>query len=129
MLKTTEKITYSALGLSLLLLAINAFAGGYFGMTGAPAIPTEWLKGSPLLNYFIPGLMLFAGVGGSALFAARMIFRPHSMARTVAPSCGYDCSCLECGTDHYDRVRFVATTNQCSGGRINSFIIQDNSKI
>ncbi|HRD43877.1 MAG TPA: hypothetical protein PLN30_08980, partial [Ferruginibacter sp.] len=51
-------------------------------------VPTEWLKGSPFRNYFIPGLVLFALVGGSALFAAITVFRKNRISRYAAFSCG-----------------------------------------
>jgi hypothetical protein len=33
------------LGLLLAFVALNAFAGGYYGMSGARNVPTEWLQG------------------------------------------------------------------------------------
>jgi hypothetical protein len=35
------------LGAVLGFAALNAFAGGYYGLTGAKGIPKEWLRGSP----------------------------------------------------------------------------------
>jgi hypothetical protein len=32
-----------ALGLLLAFGALNAFAGGYYGLSGARGVPTEWL--------------------------------------------------------------------------------------
>jgi hypothetical protein len=58
-LKSTEKLTRYTIGILLLLLAINAFAGGYFRMAGAKNIPTERLKNSPFHSYFVPSLILF----------------------------------------------------------------------
>jgi len=72
------------LGLLLVLLALNAFAGGYYGMSGAENVPKEWLKGSPFSNYFIPSLILFTCVGGSALIASIAVFRRHYLARRAA---------------------------------------------
>ena len=72
----------------LVLLALNAFGGGYYGMAGAKNVPTDWLKGSPFRSYFIPGLILFACVGGSALWAAIAVFRRHRQARKAACICG-----------------------------------------
>src|SRR4051812_27480018 len=46
------------LGSLLLLVALNAFGGGYYGMAGAPNVPTEWLEGSPFTSYFLPSLIL-----------------------------------------------------------------------
>lgn len=75
-------------GSLLLLLAINAFGGGYYGMAGAKEIPVEWLSGSPFHSYFIPGLFLFVVVGGSSLFASILVFRKHRLARNAALACG-----------------------------------------
>ena len=35
------------LGALLTFGAINAFAGGYYGLSGAKGVPLEWLEGSP----------------------------------------------------------------------------------
>ena len=53
------------LGVLLAFGALNAFGGGYYGMQGAEGVPLEWLEGSPFKDYFLPGLILFAVVGGS----------------------------------------------------------------
>lgn len=82
--KLPEKFIRYMLGSLLLLVALNAFGGGYYGMAGAKSVPVEWLKGSPFPNYFIPGLILFAGVGGSALFAAMAVFKRYRMAHKAA---------------------------------------------
>ena len=83
-----EKPVRHTLGLLLLLVAINAFGGGYYGMAGAKDVPVEWLEGSPFHNYFIPSLILFVCVGGSALFAAVAVFRRRRIARKAAFTCG-----------------------------------------
>lgn len=83
-----EKIVRYLLGFLLALLALNALAGGYYGMAGAENVPIEWLKGSPFSSYFIPGLILFIVVGGSALIAAVAVFRQRRMARKAAFICG-----------------------------------------
>lgn len=82
--KLSENIIRYSLGILLLLVAINAFAGGYYAMAGAKNVPTEWLRGSPFSNYFIPGLFLFIVVGGLALLAAIFIFRHHRLALKAA---------------------------------------------
>jgi hypothetical protein len=87
-LKSTEKLVRYTLSKLLLLLAINAFAGGYYGLAGAKNVPTEWLKGSLFQNYFVPSLILFVFVGGSALIAAIAVLRRHQMARKAAFTCG-----------------------------------------
>ena len=68
--------------------AVNAFAGGYYGMAGAEDVPKEWLEGSPFENYFIPGLVLFVVVGGSFLAAAIAVSARLPVARTVASAAG-----------------------------------------
>jgi hypothetical protein len=82
-LKSTEKLVRYTLSKLLLLLAINAFAGGYYGLAGAKNVPTEWLKGSPFQNYFVPSLILFVFVGGSALITAIAVLRRHQMVRVL----------------------------------------------
>jgi len=52
------------------IVALNAFAGGYYGMSGAPSVPPEWLDGTPFEDYVVPGLILFVAVGGSMSAAA-----------------------------------------------------------
>ena len=86
--QSTERLIRYILGSLLIVLAVNAFGGGYYGMAGAKGVPVEWLKGSPFSDYFIPGLFLFIVIGGSALFAGIAIFRRHKIARPAALICG-----------------------------------------
>lgn len=79
-----EKFVRYALGTLLLVIAINAFGGGYYGMSGAKYVPLEWLKGSPFHNYFIPGLFLFVCIGGLSLFSSVAIFKRFKAANTLA---------------------------------------------
>ena len=62
------------LGALLAFGALNAFAGGYYGMTGAPGVPVEWLAGGPFTSYVVPGLILFVVVGGTLANAAVAVF-------------------------------------------------------
>jgi hypothetical protein len=80
-------IRYSLGGL-LAFGALNAFAGGYYGMSGAEDVPREWLEGSPFDDYFIPGLVLFLVVGGSLLAAAIAVFAGLRIARLAALGAG-----------------------------------------
>jgi hypothetical protein len=68
--------------------ALNAFAGGYYGMSGAEDVPREWLEGSPFDDYFIPGLVLFVVVGGSFLAAAIAVFAGLAVARPATFAAG-----------------------------------------
>ena len=77
---SAEKPIRITLGLLLLVLAINAFAGGYYGMAGAEGVPLEWLSGSPFDSYFVPSLILFVVVGGAALTSAILVFKKHPKA-------------------------------------------------
>jgi hypothetical protein len=80
-------IRYSLGGL-LAFGALNAFAGGYYGMSGAEDVPREWLEGSPFDDYFIPGLVLFLVVGGSLLAAAIAVFADLRIAPLAALGAG-----------------------------------------
>jgi hypothetical protein len=62
------------LGGLLAFLALNAFVGGIYAMSGAAGVPTEWLAGSPFDSYFLPGLVLFTVVGGTCTAASILIF-------------------------------------------------------
>ena len=77
-----------ALGGLLAFGALNAFAGGYYGMAGAEGVPKEWLEGSPFDDYFIPSLVLFVVVGGSFLAAAIAVFAKLAVARAAAFGAG-----------------------------------------
>ncbi len=79
-----EKLNLYILGSLLVLVAVSAFAGGFYGMAGAENVPADWLQGSPFRNYFIPGLFLYVCIGGSALYAGIAVFRRWRMARKMA---------------------------------------------
>lgn len=72
------------LGSLLAFNALNAFAGGYYGMSGAKDVPTEWLEGSTFRDYFIPSLILFVVVGGPFLFSAISVFARFRTAHLAA---------------------------------------------
>lgn len=79
-----ERITRLVLGTILLLVALSAFGGGYYGMAGAKDIPLEWLSGSPFSSYLIPSLFLFICIGGFALFSAVLSFKSDAKYRKFA---------------------------------------------
>lgn len=83
-----QKLTRILLGFLLLLVAINAFGGGMYGMAGAKDIPAEWLEGSPFSSFFFPSLFLFVVIGFSCLFTAMMVFRRRPIARKASFLCG-----------------------------------------
>jgi hypothetical protein len=84
MKKFNRRMIRTIAGVLLAFAALNAFGGGYYGMTGAKGVPVEWLEGSPFSNYFIPGIILFVIVGGSFLFAAIAAFANMAIARKAA---------------------------------------------
>jgi hypothetical protein len=64
--------------------ALNAFAGGYYGLAGAKGVPTEWLAGSPFSDYTVPSSILFVIVGGSFLVATVAVFGRTRIGRASA---------------------------------------------
>jgi hypothetical protein len=72
------------LGSLLAFGALNAFAGGYYGLTGAEGVPREWLEGTPFKDYFYPSLILLVVVGGSCLVAAAAVFARFRVGRFAA---------------------------------------------
>ena len=88
MKKSHNKIAFNTLGFVLLFVAINAFAGGYYGMNGAAEIPVKWLEGSPFQSYFLPSLFLFVVIGGLSLFSSLKIFFHKPIGRKAASYTG-----------------------------------------
>jgi hypothetical protein len=79
---------HGALASLLGLGALNAFGGGIYGLLGAEGVPTEWLRGSPFQDYFVPSLVLFVVVGGSCLFSLIAVLARSSLARPSALGTG-----------------------------------------
>lgn len=65
------------MGILLLILAVSAFEGGYYALSGAKGVPLDWLNGSPFHSYFIPGLFLLVIIGGGSLVTAILVFAGH----------------------------------------------------
>jgi len=84
-----EKWRRYCLGGLLAFGALNAFAGGYYGLAGAPGVPLEWLDGSLFDDYFIPSLILFLVVGSVLLMAAVTVFAGSRGAALAARVAGY----------------------------------------
>ena len=76
------------LGALLAFGALNAIGGGYYGLSGAESVPTEWLKGSPFTDYFVSSLILLVVVGGSFLVAAIAVLAGLPIARLAAFTAG-----------------------------------------
>ena len=55
--------------------AVNAVGGAVYGLSGAPAVPREWLRGAPFADYRVPSVILGTAVGGSAAAAAVSAWR------------------------------------------------------
>src|SRR2546422_7072611 len=68
--------------------ALNAFAGGYYGLAGAKGVPTEWLAGTPFSDYTVPSSILFVIVGGSFLVATVAVFGRARIGRASALTAG-----------------------------------------
>lgn len=51
-------------------------------------LPQPLLANSPFSNYFIPGLILFAGVGGSAVVALCYLLAHHNKQYVIAIASG-----------------------------------------
>lgn len=80
----TAKLLRFTLGSLLLFIALNAFAGGYYGMMGAEGVPVQWLEGTPFSSYLVPSVILFVVVGGVCLFGAIAVFQNKPFARKTA---------------------------------------------
>lgn len=74
----------SMLATLLLLTAVTAFAGGYYGLAGAHAVPKAWLAGSPFPDYTTPSLLLTVVVGGSLFVAGIAVLLRWAVARAFA---------------------------------------------
>jgi hypothetical protein len=84
----SSKTVRIALGALLAFGALNAFGGGYYGMSGARGIPTEWLRGSPFTTYLVPSFILFFVVGGSLLAASIIVLSRRRLAFAAALAAG-----------------------------------------
>jgi len=76
------------LGAVLAFAALNAFAGGWYGLAGAKGIPTAWLSGSPFSDYVVPSWILVLAVGGSALLTSVAVFARWRHDRLLATAAG-----------------------------------------
>ena len=82
------KPTKIALIIIQLLVMLNAFGGGWYGMAGAPGVDPAWLDGSPFSSYFVPALFLFVAIGGGMLVATIAWWRKTSLAPWISLGMG-----------------------------------------
>lgn len=76
-------------GILLLIIALNALGGGWYGMAGAENVPPEWLHGSPFHSYFIPSLFLFIGIGLLFLYTSILVFKKSLQSRKLTLLCSF----------------------------------------
>ena len=65
------------------VLAVSAFAGSWYGIAGAPSVPTSWLDGTPFDSYLVPSLILGFVVGNVHSVAALALYLRARRATTV----------------------------------------------
>lgn len=80
MKRTTLLKSQMVLGGLLALHALSAMAGGLSLIAGKVDVPLSWLEGTGFTSYYFPGVILFALVGGSALFALLTFTKRLSLA-------------------------------------------------
>lgn len=68
----------------LWLNAFSAISGGLALMAGTIEMPKSYLEGTGFTSFYFPGVILFAVVGGSALFAAIARLKKLQNANLVA---------------------------------------------
>ena len=66
------------------VMAVNAVAGAWYAVRGAPGVPTEWLDGTPFDDYVIPGLILGGVVGGTQAAAGVALLRRHPRRKALS---------------------------------------------
>jgi uncharacterized membrane protein YidH (DUF202 family) len=88
MTKSSVNLINKILGILLIFVAANAFAGGYYGLLGAKDIPIEWLRNSPFNSYFIPSVVLVVVVGGTSLFAGFAVLMKFRTGDIIAYTAG-----------------------------------------
>ena len=71
-----------------LAIGLAAVAGGVYLLAGARGLSRQWLRGAPFRNFFWPGLVLLALVGGSLLAAAALLLADAHAGRLVSVEAG-----------------------------------------
>jgi hypothetical protein len=62
----TRRSAEQAIAVLSSLTAVNDAGGAWYGLSGAPNVPPEWLEGSVFRSYRAPSVILGVMVGGSA---------------------------------------------------------------
>ncbi|MBN2346737.1 MAG: hypothetical protein JXO51_10150 [Candidatus Aminicenantes bacterium] len=79
-------------GILQALIGFSALASGAVMMVfpdGRPMrMPLAMLEGSPFKDFFLPGLILFAVIGGGHAAAAVLVFRRHRLAGQAGATMG-----------------------------------------
>ena len=70
------------------IVGVNALAGAWYALGGAPGVSTDWLARTPFHDYRIPGAILGTVVAGSQLDAAAAYARRAPDAGTRAGVAG-----------------------------------------
>ena len=82
-----ERTNRYALGVILFFVALNAFGGSIYGLSGAKDIPRAWLEGSPFSSYFIPSLVLLLAIAIPFLVSGILVFKRHAWSARAAMFC------------------------------------------
>lgn len=87
-MKLFEKTLHIILIVLTVFLAVTAVLGGLVLLANFYAPPVEMLQGSMFKDFTIPGLALAFVVGGSAIFAAILLFRKSKFNNLFAATAG-----------------------------------------
>ena len=68
--------------------ALTAIGGGTALVLGLDRFPPSWISGTPFRSYVVPGLILAFVVGGSALIAFLLAWRPGVAAAWASGAAG-----------------------------------------
>ena len=82
--RQTEQLTAALSGAT----AVSALGGSIYGLTGAPAVPREWLERSPFRDYRLPSLVLATIVGGGSARASLKAWRGSEDAGAASTLAG-----------------------------------------
>ena len=87
-MKLFRNILYVILIVLTIFLALSAVAGGIGLIANFNSPPLEQLQGSIFKDWTIPGLSLAILAGGSALFAALLLYRKSKFALLFSATAG-----------------------------------------